>query len=168
MPHFQSIGSANTPWSAEDKVTWFRGTTKKRDYKQEVVNKLFKLGQYVDIEQYGSLSIAPDQLPLYCAKSKQWQPEKPTILITGGVHGYETSGVHGALLFIETSLKFYESHFNFIVAPCVSPWGYETINRWNPKAIDPNRLIFCRVRMRRVTSIDDISCDAKHPFLSSF
>ncbi|NNE33591.1 MAG: peptidase, partial [Rhodothermales bacterium] len=23
--------------------------------------------------------------------------------------------------------------------PCVSPWGYETINRWNPGAIDPNR-----------------------------
>ena len=23
--------------------------------------------------------------------------------------------------------------------PCVSPWGYETINRWNPDALDPNR-----------------------------
>jgi hypothetical protein len=26
-----------------------------------------------------------------------------------------------------------------VVAPCVSPWGYETINRWNPYAVDPNR-----------------------------
>ena len=26
-----------------------------------------------------------------------------------------------------------------VVAPCVSPWGYETINRWNPHTVDPNR-----------------------------
>lgn len=25
------------------------------------------------------------------------------------------------------------------MAPCVSPRGYQTINRWNPPAIDPNR-----------------------------
>lgn len=31
------------------------------------------------------------------------------------------------------------AHFNLLAAPCVSPWGYETINRWNPNAIDPNR-----------------------------
>ncbi len=27
----------------------------------------------------------------------------------------------------------------FLVAPCVSPWGYERIHRWNAHAIDPNR-----------------------------
>lgn len=26
-----------------------------------------------------------------------------------------------------------------MVAPCVSPWAYERINRWNAEAIDPNR-----------------------------
>ena len=25
---------------------------------------------------------------------------------------------------------------------CLSPWGYETINRWNPDAIDPNRSFY--------------------------
>jgi len=25
------------------------------------------------------------------------------------------------------------------VAPCISPWAYERIHRWNPSAIDPNR-----------------------------
>jgi len=25
------------------------------------------------------------------------------------------------------------------VAPCVSPWAYEVISRWNPHAVDPNR-----------------------------
>ena len=28
---------------------------------------------------------------------------------------------------------------NLLVAPCVSPWGYERINRWNHDAVDPNR-----------------------------
>ena len=28
---------------------------------------------------------------------------------------------------------------NLLVAPCVSPWGYERIHRWNTDAIDPNR-----------------------------
>jgi hypothetical protein len=36
----------------------------------------------------------------------------------------------------------YAQHFNIVVAPCVSPWGYETINRWNPLAIDPNRSFY--------------------------
>ena len=29
--------------------------------------------------------------------------------------------------------------FNLLVIPCVSPWGYEVIERWNAKAVDPNR-----------------------------
>lgn len=52
---------------------------------------------------------------------------------------YETSGVQGALRFLETKAELYSKQFNFVVAPCVSPWGYETINRWNFDAIDPNR-----------------------------
>jgi hypothetical protein len=26
-----------------------------------------------------------------------------------------------------------------LVAPCVSPWGYERVQRWNARAVDPNR-----------------------------
>ncbi len=61
------------------------------------------------------------------------------MLITGGVHGYETSGVHGALEFLEQHAAGYADRIDFLVAPCVSPWGYERIHRWNPHAIDPNR-----------------------------
>ncbi|MEE7566418.1 M14 family metallocarboxypeptidase, partial [Xanthomonas sp. Kuri4-3] len=28
---------------------------------------------------------------------------------------------------------------NLLLAPCVSPWGYERIQRWNADALDPNR-----------------------------
>jgi len=38
-----------------------------------------------------------------------------------------------------TSAAAYSNTFNILVAPCVSPWGYETIQRWNAQAVDPNR-----------------------------
>jgi hypothetical protein len=59
--------------------------------------------------------------------------------VTGGVHGYETSGVRGALQFAEEHASSYAGRVNVLVAPCISPWGYERIHRWNPHAIDPNR-----------------------------
>jgi hypothetical protein len=55
------------------------------------------------------------------------------------VHGYETSGVHGALQFVEQHAADYAGRVNLLVAPCVSPWAYERIHRWNANAIDPNR-----------------------------
>src|SRR4029079_16112252 len=58
---------------------------------------------------------------------------------TGGVHGYETSGVHGALQFIESRAAEYGGRVNLLMLPCVSPWAYEHVHRWNPDALDPNR-----------------------------
>ena len=52
----------------------------------------------------------------------------------GGVHGHETSGVQGALLFLETEAARLSAQINVVVAPCVSPWGYEHIQRWNNNA----------------------------------
>ena len=58
---------------------------------------------------------------------------------------YETSGVQGAILFAETEAARFEAAFNVAVLPCVSPWGYERIERWNPRCLDPNRS-FARAR----------------------
>jgi hypothetical protein len=76
---------------------------------------------------------------LYVIKSKDWDSSKPNVLVTGGVHGYETSGVQGALLFLQTQAKDYTTDFNLLVAPCVSPWAYEHIQRWQADVLDPNR-----------------------------
>jgi len=71
---------------------------------------------------------------------RQESINKPTILITGGVHGYEISGIKGAQQFLSSGLaKIYSKHFNIVIVPCVSPWGYEMNERWTAKAIDPNR-----------------------------
>lgn len=141
--HDYPIGSPGLAWGAAEKAAWLAKQTIQRSYQQQVVSKIEKIrsqmAQQLSIEQYGELAYAPHSYPLWAIKSRNWQADKPTILITGGVHGYETSGVQGALRFVDSELENYAGAFNFIVAPCVSPWGYETVNRWNPLAVDPNR-----------------------------
>ncbi|MBL4239367.1 M14 family metallopeptidase [Vibrio fluvialis] len=136
------IGTPGQKWGNAERQAWRAQTTIKREYQQEVVPKIQALSQSFNVEQYGALSYDTARYPLFCLKTRDWQADKPTILITGGVHGYETSGVHGALKFLATEAKRYETHFNIVAAPCISPWGYETINRWNPNAIDPNRSFY--------------------------
>lgn len=131
-----------SPWGDKEKEIWFKDQTIKRSYREEVVAKILKLNQAYDVSSYGALSLDPSKYAVYAIKSKKMDPQKKTVLITGGVHGYETSGVHGALLFMEKFADQYKDHFNFICTPCLSPWGYETINRWNHLAIDPNRSFF--------------------------
>ncbi len=136
------IGTPGTPWSDTERAQWRAERKIHREYSEEVLPKINALEETFTIEQYGALSYDPKRYPLYCIKSQQWHPAKPTVLITGGVHGYETSGVQGALEFAKQRMEHYSQYFNIVVAPCVSPWGYETINRWNPLAIDPNRSFY--------------------------
>lgn len=136
------IGRSGKPWDQREKQQWLDATEIKRSYHEDVVKKINALGHQFSIEQYGALSCDESKYPLFAIRSNAWDRNKPTVLITGGVHGYETSGVHGALLFLQEQAKRYEQHVNFVVAPCVSPWGYETINRWNPNAVDPNRSFY--------------------------
>jgi hypothetical protein len=136
------IGTQGKAWGSEEKQLWRSKQRIKRSYHSEVLSKLYRLNQDFDLIHYGALPYNEQRYPLFVVKNRKWQHNLPTVLITGGVHGYETSGVQGALLFIKDYLVDYQHAFNFIVAPCVSPWGYETINRWNPLAIDPNRSFF--------------------------
>ncbi|MEH0081944.1 M14 family metallocarboxypeptidase [Vibrio antiquarius] len=136
------IGTPGQPWSEEERKTWLATQEVKRSYQDEVVSKIDALRERFDVEQYGALSYNEARFPLFCIKTCNWDSTKPIVLVTGGVHGYETSGIHGALKFVETEAERYAEHFNIVVAPCVSPWGYEVINRWNPNAIDPNRSFY--------------------------
>ncbi|GLT13366.1 M14 family metallopeptidase [Vibrio algivorus] len=138
------IGTPGQSWGDIEKRQWLEQTTIKRSYSEEIVPKIQSLSNDFEVTQYGQLQydnnpVGESRYPLFVLKSKAWNDANPTILITGGVHGYETSGVHGALLFAQTKAARYQDKFNIVIAPCVSPWGYETINRWNPDALDPNR-----------------------------
>ena len=136
------IGVPGKKWGADEKTTWLAEQRIQRSYKEEVLVKLEAIKDRFDMTQYGALSCSPGRYPLYLVKTRHWSPVKPGVLVTGGVHGYETSGVQGAIRFLETKALSYASRFNILVAPCLSPWGYETINRWNPDAIDPNRSFY--------------------------
>ncbi|AYO22608.1 DUF2817 domain-containing protein [Vibrio owensii] len=136
------IGTPGQPWGEAERKAWCEQRDVKRSYQEEVVTKIDALRERFDVEQYGALSYDKARFPLFCIKTRNWDAAKPVALVTGGVHGYETSGVHGALKFVDTQAERYAEHFNIVVAPCVSPWGYEVINRWNPNAIDPNRSFY--------------------------
>tara|TARA_Y100000782_G_scaffold4962_1_gene5861 strand:- start:108808 stop:109692 length:885 start_codon:yes stop_codon:yes gene_type:complete len=127
------------PWGEEEKFQWLEKQKIKRSYKDEVLSKLQDLESKYEVQRYGALSYDPERYPLFLVKNKSLDPDKKTVLITGGVHGYETSGVQGALAFLEREGEEYSKHFNIVCVPCISPWGYETINRWNPLTVDPNR-----------------------------
>ena len=131
------IGEVGTPWGDAEKAEWLAQTTLQRSYSEEVLSKMDALdSEAFEVREYGALSIDAERYPLKAVLSRNWDDAKPCVLVTGGVHGYEKSGVQGALLFLKTRAKEYMERFNVVVCACVSPWGYEHIERWNPKCLD--------------------------------
>lgn len=133
------IGTPGVPWGTAEIAQWQTLQTRKRSYDADVLSVLEAFKSRFDIIQYGHLDHDPVRYPLYAIKSRDWRDDLPCALVTGGVHGYETSGVHGALQFGDHHAQAYTGRINLIVAPCISPWAYEMIHRWNRNAIDPNR-----------------------------
>ena len=133
------IGTPGLPWGVAEVATWLSRQTVKRSYKTEVLRIIDTLSSRFDVVQYGHLDYHPDRYPLFAIKSRGWGGSLPCALVTGGVHGYETSGVHGALRFVDQHAATFAGRVNLMVAPCVSPWAYEVIHRWNMHAVDPNR-----------------------------
>ncbi len=137
------IGTPGTPWGAAEKSAWLARQAIRRSYDAEVVQPLkARLPAQAELFSYGMLDYARLGLaryPLHAVRSRGWDAARPTVLITGGVHGYETSGVQGALQWIANEFDRHAAAVNLLVLPCLSPWGYETVNRWNPDALDPNR-----------------------------
>lgn len=134
------IGTPGTQWGPAERSEWRRRQQRQRSYAGDVVARLEPFRERFDVVQYGELDYGDDGVfPLFYVRSRDWGDALPCVLVTGGVHGYETSGVHGALRFVDRHLQDYAGEANVLVAPCLSPWGYERIQRWNPDAVDPNR-----------------------------
>ena len=136
---FYPIGTPGTPWGAAEKAQWLSGQVRHRSYADEVVSAIEPLRADFDVVEYGRLEYGDEHFPLLAIRSRDWNDALPVALVTGGVHGYETSGVHGALQFVREHATDFAGRVNLLVAPCISPWAYERIHRWNPNAIDPNR-----------------------------
>jgi hypothetical protein len=133
------IGTPGKPWGDAEKAEWLSRQQRKRSHADDVSSAVERLRARFEVVQYGRLVYPPDSYPLVALRSRDWRSDLPIALITGGVHGYETSGVHGALRFAERHAADYAGRVNLVIVPCVSPWGYERIHRWNALALDPNR-----------------------------
>lgn len=103
------IGTPGVAWSPEEKQQWLlRADKPVRTYQEEVLVKLETLKEKFDVTQYGALNYLDAQkFPLFAVRSRNWDSAKPNVLVTGGVHGYETSGVQGAILFMQTKMEHY-------------------------------------------------------------
>lgn len=133
------IGTPGQPWGDAERAEWRARQVRQRSYADDVLAAIDGLAGAWDVLDYGVIDAPPDRYPLKALRSRHWEDALPVALVTGGVHGYETSGVHGALQFAAQHADAYAGRLNVLVAPCISPWAYERIHRWNAWAIDPNR-----------------------------
>lgn len=138
-PAVYPIGTPGRAWADAEKTEWRARQVRQRSYADEVLSVIGQLRAEFDVVEYGRIEYAPDTYPLLALRNRGWRDDLPVALVTGGVHGYETSGVHGALRFLQRDAVRYAGDINLLVAPCISPWAYERIHRWNAHAIDPNR-----------------------------
>ncbi|MEO0972164.1 MAG: M14 family metallocarboxypeptidase [Pseudomonadota bacterium] len=139
MQRFYPIGTPGTPWTDRERQLWFDQQRSQRNYREEVASRLTDLAPTYAVRQFAALDVDPERFPLFAVTATQASAQAPWVLITGGVHGYETSGVQGALDFLHGAAADYLARVNLVVLPCVSPWAYEMVTRWNPHAVDPNR-----------------------------
>jgi hypothetical protein len=136
----EPIGRSGEPWGEAERGMWRARQTKQRSFDVDVLQAIERWRGHFDILDYGEIAYDGERYPLRAVRSRTWTPGLPGVLVTGGVHGYETSGVHGALgLLQELAQGEVADHLNWLVVPCVSPWAYERIHRWNRNAVDPNR-----------------------------
>lgn len=137
--HFYPIGTPGVPWGEAEVVAWRARLVRQRSYADDVLAALTPLRERFDIQTYGEVDADGERFPLQVVRSRGWRDDLPTLVVTGGVHGYETSGVHGALHYLQQHGQETAGRANLLVVPCVSPWAYERIQRWNHRALDPNR-----------------------------
>lgn len=163
--HVYPVGTAGQPWGAAELGQWRDRQSRHRRYDVEIVPRIDTLADRYEKVEYGALEYAGEQYALLALRDRRFDPALPTALLTGGVHGYETSGVLGALKFLETSAADYAGKVNLLVVPCVSPWAYERINRWNYDAIDPNRNFRADGPAREATALIELVRLVAGPFL---
>lgn len=133
------VGASISAWDSDDRAAWLISRVKQRSYADEVLSKIDALRERFDVAEYGQIDYGGERYPLLVLKTRDWRDDLPVALVTGGVHGYETSGVQGALAFMAAHGGDYAGTINILLAPCVSPWAYERVQRWNAEALDPNR-----------------------------
>jgi murein peptide amidase A len=104
-----------------------------RDY-GEIVDRLHALPRREwRLEQVGEIWNYP-----FFQVRRQISRQAPTIFLTAGIHGEEPGGVAGALRWLESG-DWSKWRVNWLVLPCINPYGWERNHRRNAQGRDINR-----------------------------
>lgn len=63
--------------------------------------------------------------PVVLVRSQSFDPSKPTVFLSAGMHGDEPAGVHAIIRFLNTDLHRYIDRFNIVALPCLNPSGFD-------------------------------------------
>ncbi|MFH1275987.1 MAG: M14 family metallocarboxypeptidase [Candidatus Woesearchaeota archaeon] len=127
----------------------------KRNYQEEVVSPLYDLDARISVGVCATVGSSVKRYSLYYAQTNNhvqignftstepYSNNKidplPKILLTAGIHGDEPAGVYALLRFMQGPLLNYLDRFNFLIFPCLNPWGFENDKRKNINGVDINR-----------------------------
>lgn len=71
-------------------------------------------------------------------ESDHYDPEYPSVYFSAGIHGDEPAAVEGLIRWSEASLKKF-ADWNWMIFPCLNPWGLERNLRFDSEGRDLNR-----------------------------
>lgn len=103
-----------------------------RDY-EKIFDRLNQLDLPLDI--IGTVN----NYPIYQIHLKSSTDDNPNVLITSGIHGDEPAGIEAALKFLSRDNNILLQEYNFVVLPCINPYGYVHDVRDNSDRKDINR-----------------------------
>ena len=112
--------------------------TKVRSYRDEVVKRLASIGtdtrfRFRCIGRSGPSPI----FSVTFGNDKSGCSRR--VLLSAGIHGEEPAGVYALLRFMENYIRCFDDDFEFLIFPCINPFGFEHNSRHNAQGIDTNR-----------------------------
>lgn len=123
-------------------------------FAQEVESKLAQLKGH-SVEEIARVRYCDASWPILCVRSTHWEATRPTVLISGGVHGDEPAGVHAALAFLADGQREFNDVLQFVVFPCVNPSGFDAGTLETESGANLNRLFGIESTQPEVCAIED-------------
>lgn len=118
-------------------AAWYAAQPQVRDYRQDIVERVraVTLPPSLKLSIYGTV----EGDDLLCVTPREIDSSKPSLIITGGVHGYEPEGIEACIQLAEGHVPGLSEKINMFVYPCITPAAYRIYHRWTRGANDVNR-----------------------------